>query len=123
MKRFRNLPMLNPPPCADVRASWTPNQTNTIVARAMRSEGFLEPQPNQTQSRQGYDDVDPHRRNGGCGCGCQRTASLCEIVKQTCAHFPCPPVSSSRSICLREQIRSAATGCCDVAVVVGLVTC
>src|SRR5258708_17796835 len=35
MKRFRNLPKLNPgPPCADASASCTPNQTIIMVANA-----------------------------------------------------------------------------------------
>ena len=57
-----------------------------------RCERFLHAEPNQHDGRERYDDVNPHRGNGGCRRGCKRLARLSDKVEETCTHVPCPPV-------------------------------
>ena len=61
-------------------------------AAVRRCECFLHAEPNQHDGRQCYDDVNPHRGNGGCRRGCKRLARLSDIVEETCTHVACPLV-------------------------------
>src|SRR5271163_406272 len=52
-------------------------------ATVRRCECFLDAEPNQHDGRQCYDDVKPHRGNGGCRRCCKRLARLSDIVEET----------------------------------------
>ena len=89
-----------------------------------RCECFLHAEPNQHDGRQCYDDVNPHRGNGGSRRGCKRLARLSDIVRRD--PYPCSMPSCSfacaYSVRLRKEISRATAGRCYVGVVVAFVS-